>query len=150
MTTSPGAVSRRRAARLVSAAVGPVLAALLLALGFGLLFDPRAAEDLIRLGIGPGLRPLLGVSHLAGGVALLVPSLAEPVSVLLGLVVSGMAMYLLALGQVVMAGGPTLTAISLVVFGLSRGLHQRAAELRWHRMLQRYGEQSDAGVSRGP
>ena len=150
MTAFPETVSRRRAARLALAVVGPALAAVLLALGFVLLFDTRAAGDLARMGIGPGLRVLLGVSHLAGGVALLIPSLAKPVSILLGLAVSGMAVYLLALGQGVMAGGPALTAVVLVVFGVSRGLRQRAAELSWHRMLQRYGEQTDAGASREP
>jgi hypothetical protein len=132
------------------AIVGPALAAVLLALGFGLLFDPRAAEDLARIGLRPSLRLLLGVSHLAGGAALLAPSLTEPVSILLGLVVSGMAMYLLALGQGVMAGGPALTAVVLVTYGVSKGLRRRTAELSWHRMLLRYGERADAIASREP
>ncbi|WP_406694202.1 hypothetical protein V5E97_24360 [Singulisphaera sp. Ch08] len=142
-------VCRRRAARLALTVVGPALATVLLALGFGLLFDARAAGDLARIGLGPGSRMLLGVSHLAGGFALLAPSLAEPVSIFLGFVVSGMAMYLLALGQVVVAGGPALTAVVLLAYGVSSWLRHRAAEMSWQRMLLRYGEEADARALHG-
>ncbi len=150
MTAYLGTVYRRRAARLALAVAGTVLAAVLLALGFGLLFDPRVAENLARIGIGPALRLLLGVSHLAGGVTLLAPSLTERASILLGLAVSGMAVYLFVLGQGVMAGGPALTAVVLVAYGVSTGFSHRAAELSWHKMLLRYGEESDAHASREP
>jgi hypothetical protein len=148
MTTYPGTVSRQRAARRALAVVGPALAGVLLALGFGLLLDSRVVEDLARIGVVPSLRLLLGVFHLAGGLALLAPSLTELVSILLGLVVSGTAVYLLALGQGVMAGGPALMAVVLVAYGVATGLRHRATEMCRHRMLLRYGEQLDEVASR--
>lgn len=150
MSVYLGTARRRRAARLALTLVGPALAIVVLALGFRLLFDARAAEDLARIGLGPGLRLLLGVFHLAGGGALLAPALTEPISILLGLVASGMAVYLFALGQGVMAGGPALTAVVLVTYGVYSGFRLRDAETSWHRMLLRYGEETDARASREP
>ena len=46
-------------------------------LGCGLLFVPRVEEVFARGGFGPGFRFLLGVFHLAAGIALLLQHLAE-------------------------------------------------------------------------
>ncbi len=150
MTASHGAITRRRAAKLALAVVSPALAAVLLSFGSSLVLDPHAAEDLARMGVGTGLRLLLGASHAAGGMALLVPTFAGPASMFVALIAGGAAAYLVATGQGVMAGGPALTAVLLISFRVSKGLRERADELSWQRMLQRYGERADAGSSRHP
>ena len=94
------------------------LAGIFMALGCGLLFVPRVAEDLARGGYGPGFRILLGALHLAGGLALLLPQLAEKAAVVLGLFVAGVTVYLLAVGAGVITVEPALMAFALLIRGL--------------------------------
>lgn len=141
---------RRRAAALARAVAGPALAAAMLALGFGLLFDAGAAADFARIGADPPLRLFLGLSHLAGGAALLAPSLAGPTAILLGIIASALAAGLFALGQGAMAGGPAITAALLLAYGAHAGIRHRASVMSWQRMLLRYGEESDARAPRQP
>jgi hypothetical protein len=93
------------------------LAGIFTALGCGLLSVPRIAEYLARGGHGPGFRNLLGAFHLAGGVELLLPQLAEKVAVVLGLFVAGVTVYLLAVGAGIITVEPDLMALTLFLFG---------------------------------
>lgn len=145
MVAYPVTHMRRRTLRVLLGLAGPALAAVMMGLGLALLTDPRFADDLGRIGLGPGLRASLGACHVAGGLALLAPSLAERASVLLGLLVGVLAAYLYAIGQNVMAGGPTMTALVLVGFGVSTSLRDRASAQAWQSMLVRYAERSEVG-----
>ncbi len=117
------------------------LAGVVTALGCGLLFVPRVALDLARGGYGPGFRTLLGVFHLVGGIALLLPQLAERVVVVLGLFVAGVTVYLLAVGAGVMTVEPAVMAFTLLLFGAWMRIRHRADVTAWREMLARYGDQ---------
>jgi hypothetical protein len=123
------------------------LAGILIALGSGFLFVPRVAEDLARGGYGPGFRILLGALHLAGGIALLLPQLAEKVTVVLGLFVAGATVYLLAVGAGVLTVEAALMAFTLFLFGAWLRLRHRADMTAWREMLARYADQEDARSS---
>ena len=86
--TGDGDRCRRRFEKLVLNGLTFALAGIFTALGCGLLFVPQVALDLAR-GYGPGCRILFGAFHIAGGIALLLPQLAEKVAVVLGLFVAG-------------------------------------------------------------
>jgi hypothetical protein len=120
-----------------------VLAVLFSALGCGLLFVPRVAEDLTRGGYGPGFRFLLGASHLAGGIALRLPHLADKVALVLGPIVAGVTVYLLAAGEGIMAVEPALIAFVLLLFGAWWRPCHRADVTAWHEMLARVADQED-------
>jgi hypothetical protein len=105
------------------------------------LFLPWIADDLARGGYGAGFRILLGASHLAGGIALLLPHLAERVARVLGLFVAGVTVYLLVKGGGVIAIEPALMALVLLLFGLWLRLRHRADVMAWREMLARYAEQ---------
>jgi hypothetical protein len=111
----PG-IGHRRFEKLTLNGLRLALAGLFTALGCGLLFVPRVAEDLARGGCGRGFRILLGAFHLAGGIALLLPQLAEKV-VVLGLFVAGFTVYLLAVGAGVITVEPALLAFTLFCSG---------------------------------
>ena len=70
-------VRHRRSEKLALNGLRLVLAAGFSELACGLLFVPRLAEILARGGYGPGFRFVVGATHLAGGIALLLPHLAE-------------------------------------------------------------------------
>jgi hypothetical protein len=116
------------------------LAGIFMALGCGLLFVPRVALELARGGYGPGFRALLGAFHLVGGIALLLPQLAEKVVVVLGFFVAGVAVYLLAVGAGVITVEPALMAFALLLFGVWLRLRHRADVTVWREMLARYGD----------
>ena len=120
------------------------LAAGFLVVGCGLLFVSRVAEDLARGGYGSGFRFFLGASHLAAGVALILPDLAEKVALVLGPFVAGVTVYLLAEGEGIMTVEPALTAFVLLLFGAWLRLRHRADVTTWHEMLARYADQEDS------
>jgi hypothetical protein len=70
-------IRHRRSEKLALNGLRLVLAAGFSELACGLLFVQRLAEVLARGGYGPGFRFHLGVSQLAGGIALLLLHLAE-------------------------------------------------------------------------
>jgi hypothetical protein len=117
------------------------LAGVCSALGCGLLFVPRVAEDFAHGGYAPWFRILLGASLLAGGFALLLPQLAENVARVLGLFVAGITVYLLAQGAGVMTVEPALLAFVLLSFGAWLRLRHRAELTAWGEMLARYADQ---------
>ena len=121
-----------------------VLAAGCSALGYGLLFVPRVAEDLARGGYGSGFRFLLGASHVAAGIALLFPHLAEKVALVLGPFIAGVTVYLLAEGSGTMTVEPALTAFVLLLIGAWLRLRHRADLMAWHQVLARYADQEDS------
>ncbi len=131
----------RRFDKLALNGVRLALAGSVAALGFGLLFVPRVALDLARGGYGSGFRILLGALHLAGGIALLLPQLAEKVAGVLGLFVAGVTVYLLAARAGVMTVEPALVALTLLLLGAWLRLRHRADITVWHEMLARYGDQ---------
>ena len=124
-----------------------VLAVVFSALACGLLFVPRVAEDLARGGYGPGFRFLLGASHLAGGIALLLPHLAEKVALVLGPFIAGVTVYLLAEGEDTMAFEAALMAFVLLLLGAWMRLRHRADVTAWREMLARYAGQDDPRYS---
>ena len=136
-------IRHRRPEKLALNGLRFVLAAVFSALGCGLLFVPRVAEELARGGYGPGFRFLLGASHLAAGVALLLPQLAEKVALVLGPFVAGVTVYLLAEGEGIMTVEPALLAFVLLLFGAWLRLRHRADVTAWHEMLARYADQVD-------
>ena len=134
-------IGHRRFEKLALNGLRLALAGIFTALGCGLLFVPRVAEDLARGGYGPGFRILLGALHLAGGIALLLPQLAERVVVVLGFFVAGVAIYLLALGAGVVMVEPAVVAFTLLLFGAWLRLRHRADVMAWREMLARYADQ---------
>jgi hypothetical protein len=139
----PG-IGHRRPEKLALNGLRLVLAIVISTLGCGLLFVPRVAEDLARGGYGPGFRFLLGASHLAGGIALLLPHLAEKVALVLGPFVAGVTVYLLAEGEDTMTVEPALMAFVLLLFGAWLRLRHRADVTTWREMLARYADQEDS------
>jgi hypothetical protein len=134
---------RRRFEKLALNGSRLALAGIFTALGCGLLFVPWVAEDLARGGYGPGFRLLLGASHLAGGIALLLPHLAEKVALVLGPFVAGVTVYLLAEGEGIMTVEPALMAFVLLLFGAWLRLRHRADMTAWREMLARYADHED-------
>jgi hypothetical protein len=141
-------IGHRRYEKLALNGLRLALAGIVTALGCSLLFVARVAEDLARDGYGPGFRILLGAFHLAGGIALLLPQLAEKVAVVLGLFVAGVTVYLLAVGAGVITVEPALMAFTLFLFGAWLRLRHRADVTAWREMLARYADQEDARSSR--
>jgi hypothetical protein len=135
-------IRHRRPEKLALNGLRLVLAVVFSALGCGLLFVPRVAEDLARGGYGPGFRFLLGASHLAAGIALLAPRLAEKAALVLGLFVAGVTVYSLAEG--ITTAEPALMAFVLLLFGAWLRLRHRADVTAWHEMLARYADQEDS------
>jgi hypothetical protein len=137
-------IVHRRFEKLALTGLRLALAGIFMALGCGLLFVPRVALDLAHGGYGPGFRILVGAFHIAGGIALLLPQLAEKVTVVLGLFVAGFTVYLLAVGAGIITVEPALTAFTLFVFGVWLRLRHRADMTAWREMLARYADQEDA------
>ena len=129
------AIGQRRFEKLALNGVRLALAAGCSALGCGLLFLPRIAEDLARGGYGFRFRILVGAFHLAGGIALLLPHFAARVARVLGLFVAGVAVYLLAKGEGVMTIEPALLALVLLLFGLWLRLRHQADVTVWRKCL---------------
>jgi hypothetical protein len=137
-------IRQRRSEMLALSGLSLVLTVVLSALGCGLLFIPLSAESFARDGYGPAFRFLLGVSHVVGGITLLVPHLAEKVALVLGLFVAGDAAYLLSVGEGIMAGGPALVALAVLLLGAGLQLRHRADVTAWHEMLARYADHEDS------
>ena len=137
-------IRQRRSEKLALTGLSLVLAVVLSALGCGFLFMPLTAEGLARDGYSPGFRFLLGASHLAGGITLLVSRLAEKAALVLGLFVAGVAAYLLSVGEGLRTGGPALMAFALLLLGASLRLRHRADVTAWHEMLARYADHEDS------
>jgi hypothetical protein len=133
-------IAHRRFEKLALNGMRLALAGSFTALGGGLLFVPRVALDLARSGYGPGFRILLGAMHLAAGIALLLPQLAEKVAVVLGLFVTGVTVYLLAVGAGLITVEPALMAFTLLLLGAWLRLRHRADMTAWREMLARYGD----------
>jgi hypothetical protein len=137
-------IRHRRSEKLALSGLSLVLAVVLSALGCGLLFVPRVAENLPRGGYRAGFWFLLGASHFAGGIALLAPQGADKVALVLGLFVAGVAAYLLSEGEGIMTGVPALMAFALLLFSAGLRLRHRADVTVWHEMLDRYADQEDS------
>ena len=140
-------IGHRRLEKLALNGLRLALAGIFTALGCGLLFVPRVAENLARGGYGPGFRIFLGSLHLSGGITLLLPQLAEKVAGVLGLFVAGVTVYLLAVGAGVITVEPALMAFTLLLFGAWLRLRHRADVTAWREMLARYADQEDARSS---
>jgi hypothetical protein len=138
-------IRQRRSEKLALNGFRLVLAVVFSALGCGLLFVPWVAEGLARGGYGPGFRFLLGASHLAGGIALLLPQLAEKVALVLGPFIAGVTIYLLAEGEGTMTVEPALMAFALLLFGTWLRLRHRADVTAWREMIARYADQEYVG-----
>ena len=123
------------------------LAGIFMALGCGLLFVPGLLKTWHAAGYGPGFRILLGAFHLAGGLALSLPQLAEKAAVVLGLFVAGVTVYLLAVGAGGVTVEPALMAFTLFLFGAWLRLRHRADMTTSRKMLARYADQEDARSS---
>jgi len=136
-------IRHRRREKLALNGLRIVLAVVFSALGCGLLFVPWVAADLARGGYGPGFRFLLGAFHLAGGIALVLPHLAEKVAFVLGPLVAGITVYLLAKGERIMTVEPALMAFVLLLFGAWLHFRHRADVTAWREMLARYADQED-------
>ena len=133
-------IRHRRSEKLALNGLRLLLAVVFFALGCGLLFTHRVTANLASA-YGPGLPVLLGAAHLGGGIALLLPHLAEKVAVVLGAFVAGVAVYLLADGERVMAVEPAVMAFVLLLFGAWLRLRHRADLTAWREMLARYADQ---------
>jgi hypothetical protein len=120
------------------------LALVFLALGASFLLLPRIADDLERAGISPGFRLVLAVSHLAGGLALLVPRVAGKAALVLIAAVAASAIYLRAEGMVQIGVGPAVLVALLLLFGVGLRLRQRVDASVWREMLARYADQQDS------
>jgi hypothetical protein len=140
-------IRHRRSEKLALNGVRLFLTVIFSALGCGLLFVPQVAADLARGGYGPGFRILLGASHLAAAIALLLPHLAEKVALVLGAFIAGVTVYLLAEGEGIMTIEPAVMAFVLLLFGAWLRLRHRADVTAWHEMLARYADQEDPGRS---
>jgi hypothetical protein len=123
-----------------------VLAVVLATLGCGLWFAPWDAEELGRVGLGPGFARFLGASLLAGGITLLVPRLAVRAAFLFGLSITGVTVSLPEAGEKVSPGGiafMALMALALLLLGAALRLRHRADAAAWHEMLARYAGGED-------
>jgi hypothetical protein len=147
MDVHPIGTGHRRFEKLALNGLRLALAGIFTALGCGLLFVPQVALDLARGGYGPGCRILFGAFYVAGGIALLLPQTAEKVAVVLGLFVTGVTLYLLAVGAGVITVEPALMAFTLLLFGAWLRLRHRADVTAWREMLARYADQEDARSS---
>jgi hypothetical protein len=136
-------IRRRRSEMLALRGLRWVLAIVLLTLGCGFWFAPRLAEALAHGEFGPGFGLLLGATHLAGGIALLVPRLAARTALVLGLFIAGITVPLVESGQNISTGGPALMAFALLLLGAGSRLRHRADLAAWREMLARYADQQD-------
>jgi hypothetical protein len=139
-------IRHRRTERLALLGLRCGLAVVLAALGYGLSFAPWPAEPLGRAGLGPGFARLLGSAHLAGGIVLLIPRLAEPAAFILGLSIAGLAVSLREVGERIPPGGLavlTLMAMALLLLAAALRLRHRADAAAWHQVLARYAGRED-------
>jgi uncharacterized membrane protein YphA (DoxX/SURF4 family) len=136
-------IRHRRREKLALNGFRLILAVVFSTLGCVFFFVPRVVEDLARAGYGPGVRFLLGASHLAGGIALLLPHLAEKVAIALGLFVAGVTVYLLAGGEDTVTVEPALMAFFLLLVGAWLRLRHRADVKAWRELLARYADQQN-------
>jgi hypothetical protein len=136
-------IRHRRTEKLALNGFRLILAVVFSSLGCVFLFLPQVAADLARAGYGPGVRFLLGASHLAGGIALLLPHLAEKVSLILGLFVAGVTVYLLAEGEETVTIEPAIMAFALLLLGAWLQLRHRADVKAWREMIARYADQQN-------
>jgi hypothetical protein len=143
MDVQPLGIRHRLPEKLALNGLRLVLAVVFSALGCGLLFVPRVAEDLASGGYGPGFRSLLGASHIAAGIALLLPHLAEKTALVLGLFVAGVTVYSLAEG--ITTAEPALMAFVLLLFGAWSRLRHGADVTACQEMLARHADQEDSG-----
>jgi uncharacterized membrane protein YphA (DoxX/SURF4 family) len=135
---------RRSAEKLAVVGLRLILAAVFGAMGWGFLASPWVADDLSRAGFTPGFGLILGVAHLAGGLALLVPRLAGAAAIGLGLCVAGTALYFQSEGVLIGTEGPTVLVIVLALFVTCLRLRQEVETRIWQQMLARYADQQDA------
>ncbi len=124
---------RRSAEKLAVVGLRLILAAVFGAMGWGFL-----------AGFTPGFGLILGVAHLAGGLALLVPRLAGAAAIGLGLCVAGTALYFQSEGVLIGTEGPTVLVIVLALFVTCLRLRQEVETRIWQQMLARYADQQDA------
>ena len=143
MTVHQLGIRHRRSEKLAFNGLRVVLAVVFTALGCGLLFVPRVAEVLARGGYDPGFRFLLGVCHLAGGIALLHSRLVEKIALVLGLLVAGITVYLLTEGEGIVTIEPTVVAFVLLLFGAWLRFRRRAEVTAWREMLAQYADHQD-------
>ena len=143
MTVHQLGTGHRRSEKLAFNGLRLVLAVVFSALGCALLFVPGVAEGLARGGYGSGFRFLLGICNLAGGIALLLSRLVAKVALVLGLVVAGITVYLLAEGEGIVTIEPTVVAFVLLLFGAWLRFRRRAEVTAWREMLARYADHQD-------
>lgn len=124
------------------------LAAVMSALGSGLILLPLIAEDFTRGGYDPRLRFLLGACHIAGGVSLLVPRLAERSTVFLGLFVVGGIFYFLPKVEGPPVWRPILMSLSLLLLGVCLHLRHHADLSAWMAKLAAYADREESSRSR--
>jgi hypothetical protein len=139
-------IRHRRTERLALLGLRCVLAAVLSALGCGLWLAPWVAEELRRVGLGPGFARFLGAALLAGGITLLIPRLAVRAAFILGLSIAGVTVSSPEAGE---RASPSaiafmaLMALALLTLGAALRLRHRADAAAWHEMLARYAGRED-------
>ncbi|MDG3008214.1 hypothetical protein [Paludisphaera mucosa] len=138
----------RRADRIALGGLRIALAATFAALGWGLLALPGFEDGAARLGLGAGGRILLGVSHLAVGVALLATNPAAGAACWLGALVVWATVRWLPEDLRVAPVGPCLLTLALLALVVAAGLRRREADAAWRSMLTRYAEGRGPGRSK--
>ena len=134
-------IRHRRFGRRALNALSAVLAAVFLALGSGLLFAPRVAESLAKDGHGPGVRLLLGASHVAAAFVLLAPRQSKKGTLGLGLFFVGFAFYWYSADQEYSAGTLAILGFVLLLFDACLRVRRRAEASLWNEMLGRYADE---------
>ena len=87
------------------------------------------------------------LSNIAGGIALLLSRLVEKVALVLGLLVAGITVYLLAEGEGIVTIEPTVVAFVLLLFGAWLRFRRRAEVTAWREMLARYADHQDRNLT---
>jgi hypothetical protein len=123
------------------------LALVSIAMGLGLLCVPRVAEDFARAGFHEVFPVALGITHLAGGLALLSKHWADDAAFALAIAVAAVAWYLTTASESFRGGGPYLLAVSLCIFGICSRVRHHVELSRWNEMLAQYADQAGAGRS---
>lgn len=139
-------IQRRRAERIALLGLRCVLTVVLVAMGCVPWLAPGMVEQLDRAGIGPDFARFLGSAHLAGGIILLVPHLAESAAFILGLSVVGGTLLSPELGERLSPGGLAFAAclaLALLLLGAALRLRHRDDAAAWHEMLARYAGRDD-------
>jgi hypothetical protein len=132
-------VQHRRLERIALLGLRFFLALVLVAIGCRFFVAPQAAEDLRRAWRGPGLvLSILVATHLAGGIALLFPRLAQGAALLVGVSMTAVAVSLGGVGETLPTGGFVCIALALFLLGAGQWLRRRTEEAAWHEMLARY------------